>query len=180
MYATSADLVCGRHGSGYFIKDATHGRGLFAARRFAAGAVIARFTGDMLHAATLPASRPATHMLRLPGTDAIIDGRRLSRALVRVPNSADGEWVPPPNANPDEGYACMANASGSKITATAMVAFLVDDTGKGVRPQGYDPARPRPLCRVAQRVLPQAAYLIARRDLRAGEEIKWFYQVALK
>ena len=30
------------------------------------------------------------------------------------------------------------------------------------------------------RVLPRAAYLVARRSMRAGEEITWHYQVALR
>jgi hypothetical protein len=74
----------------------------------------------------------------------------------------------------------MAN-SAPKQVASAAVRFICDDTGEGVRPAGFVPTPGGGKLKVeAVRVLPSAAYLVARRDLRAGEEITWQYQVALR
>jgi hypothetical protein len=176
----------GHFGSDYFISDATHGRGLFAARHFRTGALVARFTGDTHCASSLPDGLPCTHMLRLPGSDDVVDGRRLADALVREPLESSGprggprSWRPRRKADLTEGYACMANAAPTHRAANTAVLFVIDDMADGVRPAGYDAAAaPAPLCAEAARVLPKAAYLVARRDLRPGEEVTWFYQVAL-
>jgi hypothetical protein len=185
----------GHFGSDYFISDAQHGRGLFAARHFRAGALVARFTGDVYCASSLPDGLACTHMLRLPGSDDVVDGRRLADALVREPAQGGGGrgggrgggaarprcWRPRRKADLSAGYACMANASATHRAASTAVLFVIDDMATGVRPEGYDAAAaPAPLCAEAARVLPKAAYLVARRDLRPGEEVTWFYQVALE
>ena len=125
-------------------------------------------------------------MLRLPGSDLVVDGRKLAQALVRVPGKgkALASWKPSGKGkwgDPALGFACMAN-SAPKQVATAAVRFICDDTGPGVRPAGFVASAqgcPR-LNAEAERVLPRAAYLVARRSMRAGEEITWHYQVALR
>lgn len=187
-YASSADLLVGRFGRDYyFIRDTNGpkqlGRALYAARPLAAGTIIAKFSGEVLHSSEVQTSRRcASHMLRIPGSDLIVDGRPVANSLVRVPRepacwqpSRQGRW-----AHVDVSYACMANSTPKHI-ATAEVRFVCDDTGAGVRPDGFvpTPGNAVRLCVEAERVLPRAAYLVTRRNLRAGEEITWHYQVAL-
>jgi len=188
LYASAADCIVGKFGNDYVIKDAGGskllGRALFAARPLAAGELIARFSGEILHSESIPQWRSSSHMLRLPGSDLVVDGRKLAKALVRVPGKPLASWKPSGKGkwgNPALGFACMAN-SAPKQVATATVRFICDDTGPGVRPAGFVPTAegcPR-LNAEAERVLPRAAYLVARRNMRAGEEITWHYQVALR
>jgi hypothetical protein len=177
----------GHYGTDYLIKDAPGGckqlgRALYAARPFAAGELVARFSGQTLHADGIMAWRSCSHMLRCPGSDMVIDGHKLAQALVRVPGER-GSWKPSGKGrwgDPALGFACMAN-SAPKQVASAAVRFLCDDTGEGVRPAGFVPTPGVDKLKTeAVRVLPSAAYLVARRDLRAGEEITWHYQVALR
>jgi len=184
-FASAADLLVAHFGTGYLIRDAATkalGRALFAARPFAAGELLARFSGEILHADGIPAHRSCSHMLRTPGSDAVIDGRKLARQLVPVPGEA-GAWRPRVDADPRLGYACLAN-SAPKAQASAAVRFLCDDTA--VRDKGFRPPPPgapwgdAKLKRETVNCLPRAAYLVARRDLAEGEEITWNYQVALR
>ena len=103
-----------------------------------------------------------------------------ARALVRVPGS-EHDWQPPPGASRATGYACMSNSCDTVAEANSTVVFLVDDTGPGIRPKGYDPRNaPTRLNAEASSILPLAAYLLAKRDIKPGEEIRWRYQVALR
>jgi hypothetical protein len=122
----------------YCVLDAKHGRGLFAKQGFAAGAFIARYSGEPLNTRTLPPAeqRPRTHMLRVPGTHDIIDGRPLADRLVRCRGGrGKAAWQPADSADLCQGYASLANAAPTDLGANVRMVFLPDDTAlPGVRP----------------------------------------------
>lgn len=178
---SSADLVVGRLNMQYCVLDAKHGRGLFAKQGFAAGAFIARYSGEPLNTRTLPPAeqRPRTHMLRVPGTHDIIDGRPLADRLVRCRGGrGKAAWQPADSADLCQGYASLANAAPTDLGANVRMVFLPDDTAlPGVRPAGYDAASaPERLKRDLVDLLPRGAYLVAKRDLPPNTEIMWHYQ----
>jgi hypothetical protein len=97
-YASCADLFVGHFGNEYFIRDANGprqlGRALYAARPMAAGTIVAKFSGELLHTSDVHASRrTASHMLLLPGSDLVIDGRPVADSLVRTPHEP-ARWQP--------------------------------------------------------------------------------------
>jgi len=173
---TSAELVCGHLGEQYCVKASRHGRGLFLTQGVKAGGFIARYSGVTRTIRTLPdvALLPRTHMMRVRGSHDIIDGRPLSD---RLSKRSSGIWLPVDPAELRQGYAALANASATEADANAKMVFLPDDSLAGVRPDGYDAAvAPLKLKRDLVNLLPRSAFLVAKRDIAAFEEVKWHYQ----
>ena len=176
---SSAELCVWRLGELYCIRDAQgRGRGLFLCARGAQkGSFLARYGGVDRDTRTLPPASelPRTHMLRVPGSQQILDGRPVAEALVRA-RDGTGTWVPTDAAGAGEGYGSLAN-SASRLKANAKMVFVVDDLVEGVRPQGYNAlSAPAKLHRDLANLLPRAAYLVALRPLQPLEEIVWHYQ----
>lgn len=174
---SSADLVCGRLNEQYFVKDSKHGRGLFLLRGAKQGAYIARYSGVRRTTSTLPPAEqlPRTHMLRVRGSDDVLDGRPLADGLVKLKGSK--QWTPSNPEDADQGYASLANSVASEAKANARIVFLPDDTAPGVRKPDYDAAAaPQRLNRALAELLPRGAYLVAKRDIAPFEEVVWRYQ----
>jgi len=176
---SSAELCVGRLGGLYCVRDAQgRGRGLFLSSQGAQkGSFLARYGGVDRDTRTLPPASevPRTHMLRVPGSQQILDGRPVAEALVRA-RDGTGTWVPTDAAGMREGYGSLAN-SASRLKANAKMVFVVDDLVEGVRPQGYSAlTAPAKLHRDLANLLPRAAYLVALRPLQPLEEIVWHYQ----
>jgi hypothetical protein len=161
-------------GALYCIRETERGRALVLKERGAAkGAILARYSGEQLNVRTLSKELIRTHMLRIIGTDVILDGLPLAQRLVR---QRGGEWLPADPADVSLGYASLAN-SAPALQANARMIFLPDDTIQGCRPDGYDAAAaPSRLPRCRAEVLPRAAYLVATRALQPLEEILWPYK----
>ena len=174
-YASVADVECGQLGADYEIKNVPEcGRGLFAVRKFAGGALVARYGGTLRHVRCLPEDLPRTHLLRIPDSDNLIDGRPLADGL--QVSGCGRVWLPQDAADAGKGYASIANSAEGGRGANARMVFLVDDAG--VRPPEYDAHEGKRLCQGLAGILPRAAYLVALRDIEAGEEIRWAYQVS--
>lgn len=178
---STADTLVGRLGEQYMVLDAKFGRGLFLKQGVKAGALIARYSGERLTTRTLPPAeeRPRTHMLRVPGSHDIIDGRPLADRLARSrPGRGKAVWTPGQAADLYHGYASLANAAGTEGKANVRMLFVPDDLAvEGVRPAGYDAAAaPVRLHRDLVDLLPRGAYLVAKTDLPPNTEILWHYQ----
>lgn len=122
----------------------------------------------------LPSELPRTHMLRVKGSDDILDGLPLAQRLVRA---RGGEWVPADEADACEGYGSLAN-SAPKAKANARIVFLPDDSAwrreYAAKHEGV--ATPASLPRCLAGMLPKAAYLVATRTLQPLEQVCWSYK----
>lgn len=150
--AAEADARCLALNDGFAVRDSPHGRGLFATRALQKGQFITRYDGEWVHVPTLPADAVTTHMVRVPDTSWALDGLALAASMVRGP---DGAWVLAGKA----GFAALANAADGRHDLNAVLTFVRDDAQTdtiGLRTKG-------------------AAYLVAKRDIAAGEEIRWRY-----
>ena len=170
---SSADLAVGHLGSETAVQDAKFGRGLFAARRLAAGALVSRYDGDVHSEGALPAGAPRTHVARMGLTRTLVDGRPLADSLARIPGSPRF-WHQPVEALRRRGYGSLANAAATHAKANCRIVFLPDDGA--ARKEGYDAANPAPLGHALRGLLPRGAYLVAKRDIKVGEELTWKYQ----
>lgn len=168
LYATRADTVKGFLGTDFYISRSKYGRGLFAARDFKEGEIITSYDGDLIHDSDL-GSRTRTHMLRVPGTDLIWDGYELSKRLMY--DRTTRLFYPPPEDD-DAGFGAIANSSAK---GNAKMKWYYNDLKS--RPKNYDPILQTNL--PGKDLKPKVAYLVASRDIFAGQEILWKYQVEL-
>ncbi len=165
--AREALKACGVIGRDFHVRNAGEcGRGLFVARAFPAGAFITPYGGKLYTVTTLPPGAPKSHMLRVPGTHQVIDGRALADDLGYL--APFRYWLPKTPAHRLSGYASLSNAVDTPAQANAQMEYLDDDTAEA--PGGGA------LSREARALRPKIAFLVAKRDLLPGEEVRHFYK----
>jgi hypothetical protein len=166
IYASKASLEEGELGIDFYIARSKYGKGLFAARDIMAGEIITRYDGDLIHDSDI-GNRTRTHMLRVPGFDYIWDGYPISRSLrfdrTTKLFTADDEEV---------GFGAIANSS--KHGNARIKWFYNDLVG---RPSSYDPYSQKNF--PSKNVRPKVPFLVASKEIQAGREILWKYQVEL-
>lgn len=164
MKASTASTLCLALDDGFAIRDTpSHGRGLFATRPLPKGQYITRYDGTWVYIGKpLPSSVVKTHMARIPRTDYAIDGFALANSLVTT-GTAPNIWGRGANTPLSAGFGAIANASDGRDDLNAVAMYLDDDTPSrfidlGVGAKG-------------------ACFLVAKRDIAEGEEIRWHYLV---
>jgi len=166
LYASKASLEEGELGLDFFIAMSKYGKGLFAARDIRNGEIITRYDGDLIHDADL-GQRTRTHMLRVPGFDYIWDGYPISRSLSYDRTTklftADDE---------ERGFGAIANSSKQ---GNAKIKWFYNDLD--ARSASYNPNLQKNL--PSKNVRPKVPFLVASKDIQAGREILWKYQVEL-
>lgn len=166
-YASFAKEVQGEFGRDYLIANTRNaGKGLFAKRQFKKGDIIAEYDGRRTH--SVP--HITTHLLRVPNSNLLIDGRELSDLLEY--DSSSGKYWPKDNNLDDwfRGYAAIANSSKHP---NAKMKFLYDDLSK--RDANYSPDSQTYF--KGQDLLPRRPFLVASKDIAPKEEITWKYKV---
>lgn len=166
IYATKALLEEGEIGQDFFITVSKYGKGLFAARDISKDEIITRYDGDLIHDADL-GNRTRTHMLRVPGTDYIWDGYPISRSLI-----FDRSTKLFGASDENRGFGAIANSSKR---GNAKIKWFYNDLSG--RSASYDPYSQKNF--PAKAVRPQVPFLVASKDIEAGKEILWKYQIEL-
>lgn len=143
----------------YVVQNSEHGRGVFVTRDMPAGAVLLRYDGERKSVASLPQNAPRTHMLRLRGTDDVIDGLDLADNLFKCART--GLWKPLEPERFCWSYGALANAATTEGEANARLVFLTNDTTKASA--------------AAAKLFAPIPFLVAKRKVVAGEEVLWHY-----
>ena len=166
-FASLAQEVTGQLGKDYLIANTRDaGKGLFAVHQFKEGDIIAEYEGKRLHTPPLI----TTHLLRVPNSNLLLDGRFLSDLLQY--DSRTGKYWPKENNVEDfyRGFAAIANSSKHP---NATMKFFYDDIGK--RSSTYDPQTQTHLKGLD--LLPKRPFLVANRVIHPKEEITWKYKI---
>jgi hypothetical protein len=143
------------------------GKGVFAAEDMAKGSVITEYKGDEgfedMRRLTHAQARLHTHTLRVKE-----GGGRLINGLV-VSETAEkrGEcWVV--SARFQKGVGALLNAADSRPEVNARLTWLPDERNRR--------AGSTKISRTLLNILPKAAFFVATRHIRRGEELLWFYK----
>ncbi len=164
--ACEAWAVCARFDTDYEIRDSKYGKGLFVKRAFAQGEFIARYDGTVLNAASVPKGLPRSHMMRVPGSDHIVDGYKLAYWLLR---QRGGTYQPLNPCHASRSYGALVNSADESHQVNARWRYLLDDSPD--RRTGLAPDR------AVMDLRPRVAFFEAKRALKPGEEVlaqyKW-------
>jgi len=168
MTASAALLLCGRLGETHLVRSCSlagneEERGLFASVNLPCGSVVCELDGAVRF--ITPTTVCGPHCVRFEKKRmCFVDGGALARGLLK---RRDGSWWPARPEDERRGYGAIANsARGTEEEPTMRLVCLLDDTsglGEGSRAL-------KEIDGLGYRL-----FLVAERDIRAGEELTWDY-----
>jgi hypothetical protein len=129
------------------------GVGLFAATDIPANTIVTEYKGDVKYRTDVAKGRKAAHVVRLHGHPWAIDGGPLAAAIRDF--GGHGYWVPPTYR---AGVGALANADG--VRPNVKLTLL--------RVRGRSPEE--------ESILTPRAFLMTKKDVKAGDELLWRYK----
>jgi hypothetical protein len=142
------------------------GKGIYAAREIGKGELVTEYKGDEdfhTRSLTLHGARQHTHTLRVKeGGGRVINGLVVSQSAQRV---GGGCWSVAPQYQ--KGIGAIMNAADARKDVNVRMVWVPDDRGR---------SSSRKLTRVLASILPKAAFFVAARTIRKGEELLWWYK----
>lgn len=176
-YASLADALCPKLGTGYLLKGSkVGGIGLFANINFHDGDIICAYDGIKKHRKDVPFS--STHCLSIKESDYVIDGYPLRNDLVF--DKETNSYFPKTDALRLAGWACIANSCRNDYKdcdENAKMVWILDD--HSVRCNNYNPFDQTPISTSIKNVLLYKPFLIAKKNIQINEEILWNYNPSL-
>jgi hypothetical protein len=129
------------------------GVGLFAATDIPAKTIVTEYKGDVKYRTDVATGRKAAHVVRLKGHPWAIDGGPLAAAIRDFGDP--GYWVPPTYR---AGLGALANSD--VVRPNVKLTLL--------RVRGRSPEE--------ESILTPRAFLMTKKDVKAGDELMWRYQ----
>ena len=146
--------------------SALGGKGIYAAREIGTGELVTEYMGSEdfhTRSLTLQSARQHTHTLRVKeGGGRVINGLVVSQSAQRV---GGGCWSVAPQYQ--KGIGAIMNSADARKDVNVRMVWVPDDRGR---------SSSRKLTRVLASILPKAAFFVAAKTIRRGDELLWWYK----